>query len=68
MRVEVNPCLCCGYRICVDIAPNVYRVNSLGKAECLFDVVPHDLEEEAHIAARECPSGAITVHDNVLQH
>ncbi len=62
MRVEVDPRQCCAYRICVEISPNVYRVNSLGKAESLFDVVPDEFMEEALEGARECPAGAIKVH------
>lgn len=66
MRAEVNSTLCCGYQVCVEIAPTVYQVNLRGKAETMFDIVPEDLRDQARRGARECPAGAIALYDDIL--
>lgn len=63
-RVEVDPRRCCGYRICVEIAPEIFAMNALGKSESLIDVLTPGLEKAAREAARECPAGAIMVHES----
>lgn len=67
MHVEVNPRLCCGYALCVEIAPAIFTINPVsGKAECSAGSIPHELEEAGRAAARECPAAAITIHDSEL--
>lgn len=66
MHVEVNSRLCCGYALCVDIAPGIFTINPRGKAESLAGSIPQDLEEAARAAERECPAAAITIHDSGL--
>ncbi|WP_272937419.1 ferredoxin [Mycolicibacterium elephantis] len=61
VHAEVDPRRCCGYQLCVDVAPSVFAINAAGKAELLVRDIPADLEVNARAAAHECPSAAITV-------
>lgn len=58
---EVDPRRCCGYRLCVDFAPDVFAINSAEKAESVVGDIPAALEVAARGAAYECPSAAITI-------
>jgi ferredoxin len=61
VHAEVDPRRCCGYRLCVDVAPDVFAINAAGKAETLVGDIPAGLEAAARAAAQECPSAAITI-------
>ncbi|MDV6979075.1 ferredoxin [Mycobacterium intracellulare] len=62
MRVEVDPRRCCGYRVCVDIAPSVFQINSLGKASVITNDLSPQVEGAVKEAAHECPGSAISIH------
>jgi ferredoxin len=61
IHAEVDPRRCCGYRLCLDVAPGVFAINSAGKAESVVSDIPADQEQAARVAAQECPSAAITI-------
>lgn len=61
MRVDIDQRRCCGYRLCVEVAPNVFQINSAGKAFVVPDQIPAECQEDARAAAKECPSAAIQV-------
>jgi len=53
---------CCGHAECVEIAPDVFALDSRQKAVVLdADAAPRELLIEA---ARACPCGAIVVEDD----
>jgi len=53
---------CCGNALCVDLAPDVFAIDSKQKAIVLDpDAVPIDVLIEA---AENCPCGAIEVEDD----
>lgn len=62
IHAEGDPRRCCGYRLCVDVAPGVFAINPAGKAESVVGDIPAGLEAAARVAAHGCPSAAITIH------
>ncbi|WP_081845367.1 ferredoxin [Mycolicibacterium aromaticivorans] len=67
IHAEVDPRRCCGYQLCVDVAPGVFAINSAGKAESVMGDIPAGLEVAARAAAHQCPSGAIAIRAAGLQ-
>ncbi|HEX4395658.1 MAG TPA: ferredoxin [Mycobacterium sp.] len=63
MQVEVDPRRCCGYQLCVEVAPDLFEINSAGKARVLVDAVPVERHDAVRGAARECPQDAIRVRE-----
>lgn len=64
-RVRVDPHLCEGHALCVDLAPQVFDLTDEDRATCDAQP-PGDLWDEIAAAVNACPRGAITVE--VLQH
>nr|BAA84714.1 ferredoxin [Nocardioides sp.]BAA94713.1 ferredoxin [Nocardioides sp. KP7] len=65
MRVDVDPQRCCGYRLCVETAPDVFQINAIGKAVVALDPIPTERHDAVRAAARECPGAAITLSDDL---
>nr|AAZ78220.1 putative ferredoxin [Mycobacterium sp. CH-2] len=63
VHADIDPRRCCGYRLCVDVAPDVFAINAAGKAETLVGDIPVGLVVAARAASHECPSAAITIRD-----
>lgn len=60
-RIEVDLDKCVGSRICVAIAPKVFRLNEDGQASVVD--APEDVIENIRMAAEGCPVSAITVKE-----
>ena len=60
MKAKVDPDICIGCGLCVDICPQVFKMND-DKAVAFVDVVPKEAEESCKKAADDCPVTAITV-------
>lgn len=64
MRVSVDSEKCQGHNRCYAIAPDLFDVDDLGYATVVGDgIVPAALEEQAKLAAANCPEYAITVEE-----
>jgi ferredoxin len=50
-----------GSGVCEATAPDLFQVGDDGVSHVLHDVVPAELVEAAHEAARNCPTRALTV-------
>ena len=65
MRVQIDPALCQGHGRCYDLAPDRFGEDEDGYAtltELTADgSVPADREDDARLAAANCPESAITV-------
>ena len=60
MKVIVDADACTGCGLCVETCPEVYEmVDDIAKVKA--DPVPADAEENAKLAAEDCPSEAIKV-------
>lgn len=66
LSVTVNRSKCCGYGICVDLCPSVFRLDDQGFA-VVDGPVSVGLEEEVREAAYECPAEAIAVEPAAAQ-
>ncbi len=62
MRVTVDPDRCEGHGRCYALAPTVFQPDEIGNAEVVGEglVAPGD-EEQARLAAANCPEQAITI-------
>lgn len=61
MNVTVDREKCCGYGICAEICPSVYKLDDQGFVYIDSDVVPAGDEDEATEGADACPESAIVV-------
>ncbi len=63
MRVKVDRDLCCSYRACEELCPQLFKHDSDGVVVLVAELVPSGLEAAASAAASACPQGAIQVID-----
>jgi ferredoxin len=63
MRTRVDKAACCGYALCVEICPEVYRLGGDAIVEILLDPVPPELADKVRRAVEECPQSALTAED-----
>lgn len=61
MRVFADRSRCCGYGLCAQVCPQVYKLDADGLVYLEADLVPPGLEEEAAEGAAACPSEALRV-------
>ena len=59
-RVDIDSDLCSGFAACVDVAPEIFKLDDSGTATLL---VPETDDQRALKAAKDCPMAAITVFD-----
>jgi len=52
---------CCGYGICTQLCPEVFKVDGDGLVYLESEIVPAGLEEAATEAAASCPAQALRV-------
>jgi ferredoxin len=62
MKVKIDKELCSGDEICVDICPELFKMEG-DVAVVKMETVSEDLKERCREAADECPSEAIIVED-----
>jgi len=60
MKATVDPDLCTGCGLCVDVCPEVFELEG-EVATVLVDEVPADVEDTAQEAVESCPVEAITL-------
>lgn len=64
MKIIVRKDLCCGARLCVKAAPEVYSVDELGYNKMDGSLVTPGLEAVAQRGAAACPESAIRLQRN----
>ena len=60
MKAKVDPDICIGCGLCVNVCPEVFKMED-DKAVAYVAIVPKGLEENCQKACDECPVTAITV-------
>lgn len=60
-RVIADRSRCCGYGLCAQVCPQVYKLDADGLVYLDSDIVPAGLEEEAREGAAACPAEALSV-------
>ena len=68
MRISIDPSLCQGHGRCYDLAPDLFGADDEGYATLLAPggQVPADLEDDAHLAADNCPEAAVLVLEGAV--
>ncbi|WP_417622411.1 ferredoxin [Parasphingorhabdus sp.] len=58
-KVEINKPACCGYGVCAEICPEVYKLDENGMVYVDDPLVPAGLVETAREGAEACPQAAL---------
>jgi len=61
LKVVINKPACCGYGVCADICPEVYKLDENGIVFIDDDIVPEGHEAAAKEGAEACPQAAISI-------
>ena len=61
LRVVIDKPACCGYGLCAEICPEVFKLDANGIVYVNDTLVPEGLEERAREGAEACPQAALSV-------
>ena len=61
LYVKVIDEKCCGYTVCADVCPEVYKLDDQGFAYVDDALVPEGLEDKARAGAKACPEAALVI-------
>jgi ferredoxin len=61
LRVVIDKAACCGYGICAEICPEVFKLDGNGIVYVDDPLVPEALEAKATEGALSCPQSALAV-------
>ena len=61
--MRVDDASCCGYTLCAEECPEVYKLDDMGFAFVEDALVPEGLEDKARKGAAACPEAAIDVSE-----
>jgi len=61
LKVVINKPACCGYGVCAEICPDVYKLDENGIVYVDDEIVPAGMEDLAREGADACPQAAIKV-------
>ena len=64
MKVRVDPDVCAGFSVCLSFSPEVFTLHDDGYAVVRVVEVPIELQEAVRSAAKQCPTGAISLSDD----
>jgi len=62
VKCRVDPDLCTGDEICVQVCPEVFEMED-DKAVVKMEGIPEDLQDSVREAADSCPSEAIIIEE-----
>jgi ferredoxin len=62
-RAIVDRSRCCGYGLCAQLCPEVYKLDENGLVFVESEIIPTGLEEEAKEGAAACPAEALVVEE-----
>ncbi|MGB2989634.1 MAG: ferredoxin [Candidatus Zixiibacteriota bacterium] len=62
MKVKIDPDLCTGDEICVQMCPEVFEMEG-DKAIVIKEEVPEELQDSVREATDSCPSEAIIIEE-----
>lgn len=61
LKVVIDKPACCGYGICAEICPDVYKLDANGIVYVEHEIVPAGMEDLAREGADACPQSALKV-------
>ena len=59
LKVVIDKPACCGYGLCAEICPTVFKLDEHGMVYVDDPLVPEGLEAEAQEGADSCPQAAL---------
>jgi ferredoxin len=59
LKVVINKPACCGYGVCAEICPDVYKLDDNGMVYVNTEIVPDGMEALAQEGADACPQSAL---------
>lgn len=63
LRVIADRSRCCGYGLCAQMCPELYKLDGDGLIALETDQVPEGMEAEAREGAAACPAEAIVIEE-----
>ncbi len=63
LRAFADRSACCGYGLCAEICPQVYKLDAESRVVIEGELVPEGLEEAARDGAAICPQSALRVEE-----
>ncbi|WP_313296104.1 ferredoxin [Diaphorobacter sp.] len=63
LRVIVDRGRCCGYGLCAQLCPEVYKLDENGLVYVESERIPDGLEVEAREGAAACPAEALIIEE-----
>jgi len=63
MKVVVDVNLCNVHGLCLESAPEVFKIGDDGLLHVLNETPPESLRAKVDKAVRECPTGAISIEE-----
>ena len=61
LKVVISKPACCGYGVCAEICPDVFKLDENGIVYVENEIVPEGLEDLAREGADACPQSALKV-------
>ena len=61
LRVTAERSKCCGYGLCAQLGPQVYKLDENGLVYLDAETFPMELEDEVRDGAASCPAEALLV-------
>jgi ferredoxin len=61
MKIVIDKAACCGYGVCAEICPEMYKLDVNGVVYVENDLVPEELKEKVIEGADACPQSALKV-------
>lgn len=61
LRITADRGRCCGYGLCAQLCPEIYKLDEDGLVVLATDTVPDGLEEAAREGAAACPAEALAI-------
>lgn len=65
MKVRVDAGVCAGFGVCLGLCPEVFALHDDGYAIVRVSEVPQALEDAVRAAVSQCPSGAISLSEDL---
>lgn len=61
LKVIIDRPACCGYGLCAEICPEIFKLDAGGLVYVERELVPQGLEQQATAGAQACPQAALKV-------
>ena len=65
MKVRVDASVCAGFGVCLGLCPEAFELHDDGYAIVRVGEVPRELEDAVRTAVIQCPSGAISLGEDL---